>query len=83
MQDPVEERKKYGGCAFSAMRKFANMGNDALDHNHTHGHNHDHDHNHNHNHDAPTKSSCGYMPVEEIKKLKLNVYHILFFLFLH
>jgi len=60
-KDPVKERQKFGGCAFNHMQHFAN---------HTEPqHEHQHQHQHEHAHDAPTKSSCGYMPIEDIKRL--------------
>ena len=50
IQDPVEERKKFGGCSHGM-----NMFNGHHNHNHSntdsheHKHNHTHDHNHSHN----------------------------------
>ena len=53
----MKERQKYGGCAFSHMQ---HMG--------AHAHAHEDAHEHNGG-PAKSKSSCGYMPVEEIKRL--------------
>eukprot|EP01083_Nonionella_stella_P073165 197621_1 len=61
-KDPVKERQKYGGCAFSHMSHLAQHTP------HTHDENCNHDHDHKPKDTAP-KSSCGYMPIEEIEKL--------------
>lgn len=39
---------------------------------HSHDHGHEHSHEHNHEHKSKPKSSCGYMPIEEIKRLRYS-----------
>jgi len=79
-KDPVAERQKYGGCAFSHLQQMASFGQSHENNSGAHNHGHDgHDHHHHghdghgsehhHGHSAAPKSSCGYMPIEEIKRL--------------
>ena len=65
----------------SQMRNFMTNAPNEHNHSHSHNHNHSHDHNHSHNHShddhdddhenngIKSKSSCGYMPIDQIKKL--------------
>merc|ERR1711920_826752 len=67
-------RQKYGGCAFAHMQHMTTYGadyeNNGNSHNHSHDHKkHHHGHDHSHGHSSKPKSSCGYMPIEEIKRL--------------
>eukprot|EP00485_Elphidium_margaritaceum_P023801 CAMPEP_0202712592 /NCGR_PEP_ID=MMETSP1385-20130828/43528_1 /ASSEMBLY_ACC=CAM_ASM_000861 /TAXON_ID=933848 /ORGANISM="Elphidium margaritaceum" /LENGTH=298 /DNA_ID=CAMNT_0049372679 /DNA_START=22 /DNA_END=918 /DNA_ORIENTATION=- len=70
-KDPVKERQKYGGCAFSHMNHMLHNpeAHSQDDHSHGNGHSCSHDHGHQHGSSNSSKSSCGYMPVDQINQL--------------